>query len=76
MVYGVQLRSYVQKLDNGPRSTQLVLKTGASESNTSSFSATMGSWLNAFAVFEKQADGTSGWDVAAVNSMEIGHRNS
>lgn len=75
-VPGVLVRTYCQKLDNGPRTFQLVIKTSGVEGNSSNLQATYGTWLNAWAIFEKQADGITSWDGAAINNMEIGHKNT
>lgn len=75
-VPGVMVKARSQKQDNGPRNQQLLIRTSATEATSSSMTATFGSWVNTQAVFEKQADGTTAWDGAAVNAMEVGHKNT
>lgn len=75
-VQGVMVKARSQKQDNGPRNQQLLIRTSATEATSSNMTATFGSWVNTQAVFEKQADGTTAWDGAAVNAMEVGHKNT
>lgn len=75
-VYGVLVRSLSKKQDSGSRSQQLLIRTSGTEANSASLAATQGTWANMWAIFEKQADGTTAWDITAVNAMEIGHKNT